>query len=74
MSNIPDFSYDLLWGERTIESVANLTRQDGEEFLELAPKIPIKTSVTSYPLENANKALNDLRAGNFEGSAVLQMS
>jgi propanol-preferring alcohol dehydrogenase len=74
MSDIPEFSYDLLWGERVIESVANLTRQDGEEFLELAPKIPIKTSVTTYPLKDANEALYDLREGNFEGSAVLEIS
>jgi propanol-preferring alcohol dehydrogenase len=74
MSDIPKFSYDLLWGERVIKSVANLTRQDGEEFLKLAPKIPITTSVTTYPLEEANEALNDLREGNFEGSAVLKIS
>jgi propanol-preferring alcohol dehydrogenase len=74
MSDIPEFSYDLLWGERSVESVANLTRQDGEEFLALAPQIPIKTSVTTYLLEDANEALNDLREGNFEGSAVLEIA
>jgi propanol-preferring alcohol dehydrogenase len=73
MSNIPEFSYDLLWGERSVESVANLTRQDGEEFLALAPQIPVETTVTTYLLEDANKALNDLREGNFEGSAVFQI-
>lgn len=71
MSEIPAFSYDLLWGERTVCSIANLTRQDGVEFLELAPKIPIQTAVTTYKLEQANQALADLRAGKFVGSAVI---
>lgn len=71
MSEIPSFSYDLLWGERCICSVANLTRQDGIEFLELASKIPIETKVTTYSLEQANQALNDLRSGAFVGSAVI---
>ncbi len=73
MSDIPEFPYDILWGERSIKSVANLSRADGEEFLQLAPKIPVETTVTTYPLENANQALVDLREGNFEGSAVLQI-
>ena len=71
MSNIPSFPYDILWGERQICSVANLTRRDGEEFLPLAAKIPVKTEVTTYPLEKANEALNDLRAGRFSGAGVL---
>ncbi|MGM0547242.1 MAG: zinc-dependent alcohol dehydrogenase family protein [Bacteroidota bacterium] len=71
MSDIPAFPYKDLWQERSIESVANLTRQDGIDFMQLAPKIPIKSHVKKYSLEQANKALNDLRAGNFEGSAVL---
>ncbi|MCH9620291.1 MAG: putative alcohol dehydrogenase AdhA [Chlamydiales bacterium] len=73
MSEIPSFSYDLLWEERVVRSVANLTRKDGEEFLKLAPKIPIKTETHLYPLERANEALDDLRAGRFKGSAVLQI-
>jgi propanol-preferring alcohol dehydrogenase len=71
MSDIPAFPYELLWHERTIQSVANLTRQDGHEFLELAPKVPIKTSVTTYGLDEAENALADLRAGRFEGTAVI---
>jgi len=71
MSEIPHFSYDLLWGERSVESIANLTRRDGEEFLKLATEIPIKTSVTTYPLEKANEALADLRSGSITGTAVL---
>ncbi|HEY1510385.1 MAG TPA: zinc-dependent alcohol dehydrogenase family protein [Solirubrobacteraceae bacterium] len=71
MSDIPAFSYDDLWGERSIRSVANLTRRDGEEFLALAPKVPVRTTVTTYPLEQAEQALADLRAGRFEGSAVI---
>ena len=71
MSNIPAFGYDLLWGERVVRSVANLTRQDGEEFLALAPRVPVRTHVTRYPLEAADDALDDLRAGRFEGAAVL---
>lgn len=74
MSDIPSFPYSDLWEERSIESVANLTRRDGIEFMQLAPKIPIESSVTTYPLEKANQALDDLRAGNFEGSAVLKIS
>ena len=71
MSDIPAFEYKYLWGERRIESVANLTRRDGELFLTLAPKIPIKTVVNQYSLEDTNKALDDLRLGNFEGAAVI---
>ncbi len=71
MSNIPSFSYDLLWGERTLRSVANLTRADAEEFLALAPEVPVRTHVSTYPLERAGEALEDLRAGRFTGAAVL---
>lgn len=71
MSDIPSFPYDILWGERQVCSVANLTRRDGEEFLPLAANIPIETSVRVYPLEKANEALSDLRAGNFNGAGVL---
>jgi propanol-preferring alcohol dehydrogenase len=71
MSEIPPFPYELLWGERTVRSVANLTRRDGEEFLALAAKIPVKTEVTAYPLAQANEALSDLRAGKVRGAAVL---
>jgi alcohol dehydrogenase, propanol-preferring len=71
MSDIPTFPYELLWGERTLRSVANLTRRDGEELLDLAPRVPIQTSVTTYPLAAANEALADLRAGRFLGAAVV---
>jgi propanol-preferring alcohol dehydrogenase len=71
MSDIPRFAYQLLWEERVIRSVANLTRQDGEEFLALAPKIPIKTTTKAYPLAAANEALADLREGRLTGAAVL---
>ncbi len=71
MSDIPSFPYELLWGERSVRSVANLTRRDGEEFLALAPRVPVRTQVTEYPLERANEALDDLRAGRVHGSAVL---
>ncbi|HUO57379.1 MAG TPA: zinc-dependent alcohol dehydrogenase family protein [bacterium] len=74
MSDIPSFPYSLLWGERTVRSVANLTRKDGEEFLKLAPQIPIQTEVRVYPLEKANEALADLRAGRMQGAAVLQIA
>lgn len=73
MSPIPSFSYDILWGERVLRSVANLTRRDAEEFLELAPKIPVKSRPLPYPLEQANVALDDLRAGRLQGAAVLQI-
>lgn len=71
MSDIPRFPYELLWEERQIRSVANLTRRDGEEFLALAPKVPVHTSVDSYGLEAANQALADLRSGRFQGAAVI---
>jgi propanol-preferring alcohol dehydrogenase len=71
MSPIPGFPYDLLWGERVVRSVANLTRRDGEEFLDLAPKVPVKTRPLPYALEQANRALDDLRAGRLQGAAVL---
>lgn len=71
MSDIPSFPYGLLWGERVLRSVANLTRRDGEEFLALAPQIPVRTEVTSYPLDEAGQALDDLRAGRFQGAAVV---
>jgi propanol-preferring alcohol dehydrogenase len=73
MSDIPAFPYEILWGERTLGSVANLTRADGEEFIALAPRIPVRTEVTAYPLEAANEALDDLRAGRFRGAAVLRV-
>lgn len=71
MSDIPSFPYDILWGERELCSVANLTRSDGEEFLPLAAQIPVETTVHVYPLEQANEALDDLRHGRFSGAAVL---
>jgi propanol-preferring alcohol dehydrogenase len=71
MSDIPSFPYEILWGERSVRSVANLTRRDGEEFLELAPRVPVRTQTTTYPLERANEALDDLRAGRVRGAAVL---
>ena len=71
MSDIPSFPYSILWEERSVISVANLTRQDGEDFLAIAPKVPVKTEVTPYPLESANEALNDLREGRFTGAAVV---
>ncbi len=74
MSDIPSFPYDILWGERVVRSVANLTRQDGEEFLALAPRIPIKTEVYPLPLKDANKALDLLRRGLIQGAAVLDIS
>jgi propanol-preferring alcohol dehydrogenase len=71
MSDIPSFPYELLWGERVIRSVANLTRQDGEEFLALAPTVPIRTTVEQLPLERANDALKRLRTGAVRGALVL---
>jgi propanol-preferring alcohol dehydrogenase len=73
MSDIPSFPYELLWGERTVRSVANLTRRDGDELLALAPQVPVRTTVTTYPLEAANTALSDLRSGRLEGAAVLTL-
>src|ERR1700761_8178750 len=74
MSEIPAFSYDLLWEERTLGSVANLTRADGEDLLRVAPQVPVRAAVTTYPLEEAQGALEDARAGRIEGSAVLVVS
>jgi propanol-preferring alcohol dehydrogenase len=71
MSEIPAFPYEILWGERTLGSVANLTRADGEELLELVPQVPVRTEVTVYPLADANLALEDLRSGSLAGAAVL---
>lgn len=71
MSEIPSFPYDILWGERMVRSVANLTRQDGEEFLNLAPQVPVQTQVESFPLAAANQALEALRNGKIQGAAVL---
>ena len=71
MSDIPAMPYELLWGERVLRSVANLTRADAEEFLALAPRVPVRTEVETFPLEEANAALTRLRAGNLRGSAVL---
>ena len=71
MSDIPSFPYDILWGERSLRSVANLTRADGEEFLQLAPQIPIRSQVQVWPLSQANEALEALRQGRVHGSAVL---
>ena len=71
MSDIPSFPYDLLWEERTIRSVANLTRQDAEEFVALAPRVPVRTEIEIYPLAAANEALEHLRAGEIRGAAVL---
>lgn len=71
MSDIPSFPYSILWEERIVRSVANLTRRDGTEFLDLVSKVPIRTETHSYPLADANRALDDLRAGNINGAAVL---
>ncbi len=74
MSDIPSFPYEQLWGERTLGSVANLTRLDGEEFLELAPQVPIRTEVEVHPLEAANAALDSIRTGALKGAAVLRLA
>ncbi len=71
MSDIPRFPYELLWGERTVRSVANLTRQDGLDFMQIAPRVPVRTETRRYALEEANQALGDLREGRLEGAAVL---
>jgi propanol-preferring alcohol dehydrogenase len=71
MSDIPSFPYELLWEERVLRSVANLTRRDGEEFLALAPRVPVRAEVEPHPLAAANDALARLRAGEIRGSAVL---
>ena len=74
MSDIPSFPYVDLWGERAICSVANLTRRDGEEFLEIAPRVPVKTKTQTFPLEEANTALKKFRSGQLNGAAVLKIS
>jgi propanol-preferring alcohol dehydrogenase len=73
MTDVPSFPYELLWGERVLRSVANLTRRDGEEFLALAPRVPVRTEVEAYPLAEANEALARLRAGEIRGAAVLTL-
>ncbi|HVQ60428.1 MAG TPA: zinc-dependent alcohol dehydrogenase family protein [Solirubrobacterales bacterium] len=74
MSDIPAFPYESLWGERTLGSVANLTRRDGEEFLALAPRVPVRTEVAVFPLAEANQALDEIRSGRLEGAAVLDVA
>jgi propanol-preferring alcohol dehydrogenase len=71
MSDIPSFPYELLWGERTVSSVANLTRKDAAEFMSIAPKVPVRTTTQSFALERANEALHQLRTGQLQGAAVL---
>jgi propanol-preferring alcohol dehydrogenase len=71
MSDIPAFPYELLWGERVLRSVANLTREDGERFLELAPRVPVRTQVETHPLERAGEAIERVRAGELRGAAVV---
>ena len=73
MSDIPSFPYELLWEERSVRSVANLTRRDGEEFLALAPQVPVRTEIETFSLERANEALDRLRRGEIRGAAVLQI-
>ena len=73
MSDIPAFPYEILWGERVLGSVANLTRQDGEEFLQLAPRVGVRTAVEVHPLEDANEAIDSVRSGRLRGSAVLRV-
>jgi propanol-preferring alcohol dehydrogenase len=73
MSDIPSFPYELLWEERLVRSVANLTRRDGEEFLALAPQVPVHTEIEVFELERANDALDRLRAGEIRGAAVLRL-
>jgi propanol-preferring alcohol dehydrogenase len=73
MSDIPSFPYEALWHERSVRSVANLTRQDGDEFLSLAPEVPVETEIEVYPLTQANRALDDIRHGRVRGTAVLQI-
>ncbi len=73
MSDIPSFPYRLLWEERVVRSVANLTRRDAQEFLALAPRVPVRTEVESFPLERANEALERLRRGRVRGAVVLEV-
>jgi propanol-preferring alcohol dehydrogenase len=74
MSDIPSFPYEILWGERSVRSVANLTRRDGEEFMRLAPQVPVRTEIQVYRLQDANTALDELRGGRVQGAAVLRVS
>ncbi len=74
MSDIPAFPYEILWGERVLGSVANLTRRDGEEFMALAPRVPVRTEIEVYPLSEADRALEDIRSGHLRGSAVLDIA
>jgi propanol-preferring alcohol dehydrogenase len=73
MSDLPSFPYELLWEERVLRSVANLTRADAEEFLELAPQVPVRTRVNAFALDEAEAALDQLRAGLIEGAAVIDL-
>jgi alcohol dehydrogenase, propanol-preferring len=73
MSDIPSFPYEILWEERVVRSVANLTRRDGEEFMQLAPEAGVRTEIERYPLEEANTALDRLRSGHVRGAAVLEV-
>jgi len=73
MTDIPSFPYSILWGERVVRSVANLSRRDAEEFLAIAPRVPVLTRTVPYRLEQANEALEDLRHGRLSGAAVLVM-
>jgi propanol-preferring alcohol dehydrogenase len=74
MSEIPGFDYELLWGERSVRSVANLTRRDGEELLEVGPRVPVHTHVEAFPLADTNIALERLRAGTIQGAAVISIA
>jgi propanol-preferring alcohol dehydrogenase len=74
MTDIPSFPYPDLWEERVITSVANLTRRDAEEFLEIAPRVPVRTHTETFPLEKANTALDRFRAGELKGTAVLTIA
>jgi propanol-preferring alcohol dehydrogenase len=74
MSEIPAFAYESLWGERSLGSVANLTRRDGEEFMALAPQVPVETAVEVFPLEDANEAIDSIRTGTLKGAAVLRVA
>jgi alcohol dehydrogenase, propanol-preferring len=73
MSDIPSFPYELLWGERVVRSVANLTRRDGEEFMLLAPEVPVRTEVEAFPLPAADQALERLRSGTVTGAVALSV-
>jgi propanol-preferring alcohol dehydrogenase len=73
MSDIPSCPYDILWREHSVRSVANLTRQDGVEFIGLAPEVPVRTSIQVYPLAEANSAVDDMRHGRVVGTAVLKV-